>query len=208
MPKNIKSSQENNLTKEIELISGENIRDKIYEVMNKLNNVVEKSEIAPFLLDLGKPAEKHEYLFLNGEPAKADETYINLYSQAKNSIYLVDNYINIKTLRLLQGIKPDVKVIVFSDNTNNYLHASDYEDFTTEFPNISIDFYTTNNIMHDRYIILDFDTKDERIFHAGASSKDAGKKVTSIIELTEADVKLAFHTVVERLRGNPKLALS
>ena len=119
----------------------------------------------------------------------------------------MDNYINIKTLRLLQDIKTGVKVTVFSDNANNYLHASDYEDFTTEFPNISIDFYATNNIMHDRYIILDFDTKDERIFHAGASSKDAGKKVTSIMELTEADVKLAFHTVVERLKRHPKLVL-
>ena len=34
-----------------------------------------ESEISPFMLDFSKPADRHEYLILNGEPAKADETY-------------------------------------------------------------------------------------------------------------------------------------
>lgn len=183
------------------------IDEQIKSVVDRMSDVVMRSEISPFLLDFGKPTEKHEFLILNGEPAKANETYIDIYSQANKSVFIIDNYISIKTLRLLQDVKLGVAVIIFSDNTRNKLHASDYIDFQAEFPSITIDLKTTGGIMHDRYIVLDFDTDDERIFHCGASSKDAGKKITSITEYTENDVKKALHGVVQRLLDNPALIL-
>lgn len=183
------------------------IDEQIKSVVDRMSNVVMRSEISPFLLDFGNLTEKRDFLILNGEPAKADEMYINLYSQAKKSIYIVDNYVNIKTLRLLQDVKPNVRVIIFSDNKGNKLHASDYADFQTEFPHIPIMFQTTGGIMHDRYIALDFDTKNERIFHCGASSKDAGMKITTITEFMEDDVKFSFHNVVIGLLNNPVLKL-
>lgn len=103
--------------------------DQMNEVMDKLSNVVERSEIAPFLLDFGKPADKREYLILNGQPLKADEAYIEIYSFAKNNIFIIDDYISIKTLHHLQGIDPKVKVTILSDNVRNQLHAEDYADF-------------------------------------------------------------------------------
>ena len=36
-----------------------------------------------------------------------------------------------------------------------------------------------NGRCHDRYIIIDYKTKEERLYHCGASSKDAGNKVRS-----------------------------
>ena len=183
------------------------IDEQIKSVVDRMSDIVMRSEISPFLLDLGKPTEKHEFLILNGEPAKANETYIDLYSQANHSVYIIDNYISIKTLRLLQDVKPDTAVTVFSDNMGNKLHASDYADFQTEFPNIPITFRTTGGIVHDRYIVLDFDTEDERIFHCGASSKDADKKITSITECSEEDVIAALNSVVRNLLANPALVL-
>ena len=196
--------------KELELESRaklNEIDEQIKSVVDQMSDVVMRSEISPFLLDFGKPTEKHEFLILNGEPAKADETYIDIYSQANASVFIVDNYISIKTLRLLQDVKPNVAVTIFSDNLGNKLHASDYVDFQAEFPNIAIDFKTTDGIMHDRYIILDFNTDAERIFHCGASSKDAGKKITSITEYTEIDVQTAFHNIVKNLLVNKPLVL-
>ena len=35
--------------------------------------------------------------------------------------------------------------------------------------------------MHDRFIVLDYGEKNERIFHCGASSKDAAVKLTTAI---------------------------
>ena len=178
------------------------------DVFEQLSDTVKKSELSPFLLDFSRTEEKHEYLLLNGEPAKAAETYIDLYSQAKQTVYIVDNYIDIKTLRLLQGVQPGVSVIVFSDNLRNFLHARDYADFQVEFPEISVSFREAGGIMHDRFIVLDFDTTDERMFHCGASSKDAGvKRMTSITEYREKSIRTAFHTVVEQLLLNPELVL-
>jgi len=183
------------------------IDEQIKSVVDRMSDVVMRSEISQFLLDLGKPTEKHEFLILNGEPAKANETYIDLYSKANHAVHIIDNYVSIKTLRLLQDIKPGVRVTIFSDNLGNKLHASDYADFQTEFPSISVSFQTIGGIVHDRYIVLDFDTDGERIFHCGASSKDAGKKITSITEYTEDDIKSAFHGVVSKLLANPALPL-
>ena len=40
----------------------------------------------------------------------------------------------------------------------------------------------TGGIFHDRFIVLDYETADERVFLCGASSKDAGARITSIVE--------------------------
>ena len=55
------------------------IDEQIKAVVDRMSDVVMRSEISPFLLDLGKPKDKHEFLILNGEPAKANKTYIDLY---------------------------------------------------------------------------------------------------------------------------------
>ena len=40
----------------------------------------------------------------------------------------------------------------------------------------------TGGIFHDRFIVLDYGTADERVFLCGASSKDAGARITSSVE--------------------------
>ena len=40
----------------------------------------------------------------------------------------------------------------------------------------------TGGIFHDRFIVLDYGTADERVFLCGAPSKDAGARITSIVE--------------------------
>ena len=101
-------------------------------------------------------------------------------------------------------MKPGVTVTVFSDNLRNHLHASDYTDFQVEFPDIPVTFITTGGIMHDRFIVLDYDEADERMFHCGASSKDAGIRLTTAItELTSGDVKTKTHELIEQIKMEP-----
>lgn len=182
--------------------------DKLVNAFEKISDTVKKSEISPFMLDFSKPKEQREYLFLNGQPVKADVTYIDIYSQANHSIHIVDDYINIKTLHLLQDVKQGVTVTVFSDNNYNKLHAGDYSDFQREFPNITIDFIQTLKTFHDRFIVLDYGTKDERVFHCGGSSKDGGNKVMVITELDEGFVRDGIHDEITRMLSNPELVLS
>ena len=99
------------------------------EVMDKLSNVVERSEIAPFLLDMGNPSEKREYLFLDGQPMKADLAYMEIYGKATKSIHIIDDYINLKTLHLLSSIEHGIDITIISDNIGRNLHLSEYQDF-------------------------------------------------------------------------------
>ena len=125
----------------------------------------------------------------------------------KISDSVIDDYVSIKTLRHLQKVKPGVEVVIFSDNKGNYLHKSDYIDFKKEFPKLKVKFVKNEGLIHDRFIILDYNTRDETIYHCGASAKDAGGKMTAIGVFDDDFVKKVVREVVERLMGNGDLRL-
>ena len=83
---------------------------------------------------------------------------------------------------LLIIVSSDVKITIFSDNLSKGLRQNTYADFRKEYPDMQISLYTSGGVFHDRYIILDYGTEGEKIFHCGASSKNAGEKVASILE--------------------------
>ena len=145
-----------------------------------------------------------EILILNGRRVESDNIYSEIYSMAKKSIYIIDDYINLKTLVLLKDIDSKVKITIFSDSVNNKLHRLEYEDFIKDYPNINITFKVTNNIIHDRYIILDYGKKTERIFHCGSSSKDSGNRITSINEINDKEV---YKNIIDNLLNNNELVL-
>lgn len=181
---------------------------KLEQAFERINQMVKKTDISPIMLSFDIAEDSKEFLLREGCPAKADATYIDIYGRAKKSIYIIDNYINIKTLRLLQEVEPGVEVTVFSDNLRNYLHASDYSDFRVEFPSIPITFISTGGILHDRFIVLDYAEEDERIFHCGSSSKDAAVKLTTAItEMMSDDIKRQIHLLIEEMEKNPQLTL-
>ena len=95
-------------------------------------------------------------------------------------------------------------ITIFSDNIHHGLHKKELDDFTKEYPHIVISFKKTNDILHDRYIILDFDTENEKIYHCGASSKDAGNKVCSISTTSDNAI---YKPLIENLLSNPELVL-
>ncbi len=183
--------------------------DKLVDAFEKISETVKRSDLSPVMLKFDIPEDiQSEYLLREDHPAKADVTYMDIYSKAEKSVYLIDNYINIKTLRLLQSVKPGVTVMVFSDNLQKHLHASDYADFQVEFPHIPVTFITTGGIMHDRFIVLDYGEKNERIFHSGASSKDAAVKLTTAIsEMMSEDMKKHMHELIDKMKKNPPLVL-
>ena len=101
----------------------------------------------------------------------------------KSSIYVVDNYIGLRTLVHLKNSPAGVAIILFSDNVgNNKLHNIEFTDFCKEYPTVNLSMKKTGGIFHDRFIVLDYGTADERGFLCGASSKDAGARITSIVE--------------------------
>ena len=70
-----------------------NVEDKVAGLVDNLGNVVHKSELSELILDLSNPQLRYGFLLLNGEPIEANLAYKDIYSIAKKSIYIVDNYI-------------------------------------------------------------------------------------------------------------------
>ncbi|RIY26500.1 DNA-binding protein, partial [Bifidobacteriaceae bacterium WP021] len=138
---------------------------------------------------------KH-FLLLNGDKIEADVAYTKIYKSAKKSIYVIDNYIGLKTLELLRAARDNIQIIVFSDNVRNkdMLTKNILDDFRKDYPNIDLNLKVSDKKYHDRYIALDFGTENEVFYLCGASSKDAGNKISSITQIEESS-KDMYHTM-------------
>ena len=168
-------------------------------------NMVTKADLAKVVHDFTDPNTRREYLILNGESVEANIAYSGIYKAAKKSIFIIDNYIGLKTLVLLKEASPSVQITIFSDNIGRGLHQCDFDDFHNQYPSIILNFRKTCGIYHDRYIVVDYNSGMERIFHCGASSKDADNKVTTITEVSDRQV---YHPIVDALLLNPVLPLN
>lgn len=180
------------------------VEDQMAEVMDRLSDVVTRSELSEVMNEFGEPHIKRGYLVLNGNLFKADVVYDEIYRQAKKSIFIVDNYIGLKTLEKLINIKSGVNVSIYSDNLAKGLRQNTYVDFCKEYPDLKIQLFSSGGIFHDRYIILDYGTDDEKIFLCGASSKDAGGKITSILEDPD---RQKYDSMIKALLENKRLIL-
>ena len=142
------------------------------------------------------------YLILNGERIEGDIAYQEIYRLANKSIYIIDDYIDIKTLQLLKCAKDNIEIMIFSDNkSRNNLNSNFINDFIND-TGFNIQFKKNNNRFHDRYIIIDFDTESETIFHCGASSKDAGKRITTITRIEEQNL---YKDLIKEILNNDDL---
>ncbi len=131
---------------------------------------------------------RKEYVFLNNQKFEADMAYEDIYAKATKTIYIIDDYVSRKTLQLLTRKKPGVKVILFTQNTaaeNQRLTATEVRDFSREYPVLSV---KPNPDCHDRYIVLDYGLPTQTAYLCGASSKDAGNKVCSIIQFENSSM--------------------
>ena len=126
----------------------------------------------------------------------ANAAYIDIYQQAAKSIYVVDDYMNTKTLQLLSQKQSGVEVILFTENGHGkkgFLTSAVVNDFINQYPTLRI---KPNPDCHDRWIVLDYELPTEAVYHCGASSKDAGKKLCAI---NKVDSVQMIHPVIDRL---------
>ena len=136
------------------------------------------------------------FVIYKGQKFEADAAYIDIYQQANTSIYVVDDYMNTKTLQLLSQKKQGVEVLLFTENGHGrkgFLTTAVLQDFINQYPPLRI---KSNPDCHDRLIILDYGMPTEQAYHCGASSKDAGKKLCAINKVENTTM---IHPVIDNL---------
>ena len=149
------------------------------------------------------PATYKHFLILNGQRLDADIAYTQIYGMAKKSITIIDDYIGVKTLDLLRQIAKGVSVTIYSDNRSfETLTEQMQKDFLAVRPDVKFAINKTRDKFHDRYIFLDYGLKSEKLFHCGASSKDAGNKITTIMQI---EYTQAYHSIMAMLEKKCKI---
>ena len=182
--------------------TSQNTRDiaEIATDVRTLSNKVERNEsfLQKVMANFIDPNTFKHFLILNGQRLEADVAYTQIYGMAKKSVLIVDDYLDVKTLDLLQCVAKDVSVQIFSEqHGRTRLTESMLADFRAARPDVELsDVRATGNMFHDRYIYLDFGTDTEKLFHCGASSKDAGNKITTIMQLEDI---AGYRALFERL---------
>ena len=156
----------------------------------RFESIEEKLEIV--MDNFINPNTYKHFLIKDGEKIEADIAYQSIYRLAKDSIYIIDDYIDVKTLQLLKCIKENINVIIITDNKGkNNLNKNFINDFKND-TNINISLKKNNKRFHDRYIVLDFNTDNYMIYHCGASSKDSGNKINTITKVLEKEVYIGL----------------
>ena len=176
------------------------MKDYIYQdsrVIEKIDNnsqlieqiLIEQRDIKAVVDGFSEKIQTEEQLLGRGKRFDADCVHSRIYKSAKKSIFIIDNYIGLRTLVLLKDISPKIKCTIFSNNSCGGLHKVEFEDFKKQYPSINVSLKKQFQKIHDRFIILDYGTEYEKIYHSGGSINDAGRR----------------ETVISKLNGTPEL---
>ena len=192
---------------QIAIQTNQNTKD-IARIDSKINTLATKEDLKKVMDNFIDPETYKHFLLMNGDKIEADVAYTKIYKSAKKSIYLIDNYIGLKTLELLRAARDKTQIVVFSDNVKNkdMLTKNILDDFRKDYPNIDLKMKIAGKKYHDRYIAIDFGTENEAFYLCGASSKDAGNKISSITKIEESS-KDMYHDMFSKMLNNKDLKI-
>jgi hypothetical protein len=129
-----------------------------------------------------KHGEDKQGIFFDGQIFDAYVFVTGLIKKAKNSIIIIDNYVDETVLNMLLKRKKNVKVKILTKNIYSQLKL-DISKHNKQYPKVDAVKYAK---AHDRFIILD----DKDIYHIGASLKDLGNKLFAFSMFEKDDVDL------------------
>lgn len=121
-------------------------------------------------------------IFFDGQIFDAYVFVNDLMRQAKQSIVLIDSYVDDSVLQQLAKRKKGVNAAILTKTISKAL-AQDLRKHNAQYPPIHIQEFTDS---HDRFLILD----REAVYHLGASLKDLGKKWFAFSRMDKSGLKV------------------
>jgi hypothetical protein len=158
--------------------------EKLKEINDRLNRIgwaYIDNEVQPTTDDVT------EQYFKKGMVHTAYSQIRKIILTAQDKVIIVDQYVDGTIFELLKNLNPersfDVFIITDTSKHSDFEHEKNL--FCKEHANLNIAMYNSIDF-HDRFIIID----DERLFHLGASIKDAGKKSFMINEIVTDNIRV------------------
>ena len=153
------------------------------ELENDVNDLKQKVSKIESLTNTNELDIK-QGIFFNGEIFDAHNFVSDLIRGAKNSIILIDNYVDDSTL-LLFSKNQNINVTIYTHTFSKALKL-DLEKYNKQYRDITI---KTNKNFHDRFLIID----EKEVYHMGASLKDLGKKAFAFSKMNDLVQHLLKH---------------
>ena len=138
-----------------------NIETKLIDYDNKFDEIFDKFR---------KQVDNH--IFFEGQIYDAYSLLVDILKEARESVILIDNYIDKQILDIVSLL--NIKVTIITSDYNKH----DIDKYKEQYDNIEI---IHSKKFHDRFIILDY----KFLYHSGASFKDLGKKCFAINRIEE-----------------------
>ena len=160
------------------LLRGYSVNQNLKEVNTKIDKQEKRISVLEERVDffVRSSLPPVEGIFYDGQIFDAYANIINLIKQAKKSVILVDNYINVDTLTILSNRNQNVPATIYTRELNQQQQL-DVQRHNQQYPPITIN---TCQHSHDRFLII-----DDVVYLFGASLKDAGKKLFAYIRMQE-----------------------
>ena len=114
-------------------------------------------------------------IFFKGQLYDASSCIEGILEQAEREILLIDGYVDRRTLDMLSRKRTGVSVLLFTSSRGNRITGKEISDFNAQYPSLEV---RITDEFHDRFLILD----RKRMYHIGASVKDAGRRTFEISE--------------------------
>ena len=152
--------------------------------MNRLENNMEtlKEKVNEIDLQINTHLIPTQGVFFDGQVFDAYELASRIIRSAKQSIVLIDNYVDETILTHLAKKKKTVKVILLAKNINKQL-ILDIQKANEQYGGFMAKQFTQS---HDRFLIID----GKEVYHLGASLKDLGRKWFAFSKMDKSSVKI------------------
>ena len=176
---------------------------QLFALINTVHSNARRLAIAEEKLDVVMgyfmdPLKYKDFAILNGRKLDADLAYQEIYFFAQHSVLVIDDYIGLKTLDLLRACREGTSIIICSDNKAKNKVTDDFINDFIEQTGLSLTLKKNNGVFHDRFIVVDYGFDSEKFYHCGASSKDAGEKVSVIVVIENTEV---YRPLIEKIVG-------
>jgi hypothetical protein len=146
------------------LMKGYALNQRIEQIEEKLFEHDKKFEL---IIQQAIPLK--EGIFFDGQVFDAYELVISIIKEAKESIVLVDNYVDETVLSMLSKRNKGIKATIYTANLSKEL-SLDLKKHNAQYEPVEIKVFGKS---HDRFLIID----EKTVYHIGGSLKDLGKKL-------------------------------
>jgi len=194
--KNISQSNSDKLIQQlIKQLRFTRVETKIKHTLKYINQLLNRQLIFNKDIPSQLVKEKREILIKPSTPFSGMKRVREILTKSKGYVKVLDPYVDTNTLDVLFCIPQKTPIMLLTENLGGAKRVNPFlrscKSFKVEKPQFQIR-KCEKGLLHDRYKI----TRD-KAYSTGSSLKDLGKRLSSIIEITEikADIEKQFDNI-------------